>query len=147
MVKVIRAIGHPHKRTNFLDIQGKCGVLWQSLFPANVSLPANWLPPTSDNSDTSITVTALEIGTTLCHWRTVSPIGVDNVSYPMLAAIHKDNPLILPKPLSSLLRFGAFPEPWKINSCHPIRKPEGRDTSIPKNLRSIAVLSCLSKRF
>lgn len=133
--------------------QGKCEVLRDSFFPANVAtppppFPANWLAtPNQDPDNTYRNITGTEIQSILRKSRMDSVTGKDNVSYRMVAATHEAVPDLLPTLFSQLLCFGEFPPAWKQAKCVPIPKPGRTDTSDPKNLRPISLLSCLGKTF
>lgn len=74
-----------------------------------------------------------------------SAAGSDEVSYRVVAAVHRANKDLLPKLFSELLYRGRFPKQWKEAKCVPIPKPGKTDTTNPKNLRPISLLSCLGK--
>lgn len=67
------------------------------------------------------------------------------MSYRMVAAIQQATSEILPDLFSNLLHYGVFPAAWKVAKCVPIPKPGRTDTTDPKNLRPISLLSCLGK--
>lgn len=54
---------------------------------------------------------------------------------------------MLAEVFTNLLRHRAFLVAWKIAKYIPIPKPRKTDMSVPKNLRSISLLSYLGKVF
>lgn len=132
--------------------QGKCDILQDTCFPANVPIPPpipdNWLATLSNDEDNRFTqVTIIEIDEAFRSSDGDSATGMDNVSYRMVAAVQQPSPGILPRLFSSLIKYRAFPFAWKTAKCVPISKPEQTDMTDSKNLRPISLLSCVSTTF
>lgn len=134
------------------DLQGKCAILRDAFFPANVDipdpLPPGFLPESlGDISDTHRTIEANEVNCYLRPARKYSAYRADGTTYEILTQIANVRQSLLATLLDALLRYGVFPPAWKHVICVPIPKPGRTDLTNPAKIRPISLLSCLGKTF
>lgn len=71
-------------------------------------------------------------------------VGVDSIGYPMLRHLPEPFEEYLLEVLNDVWRTGLIPQRWKEGLVIPIPK-EGKDPTVPSNLRPITLVSCVGK--
>ena len=102
------------------------------------------VPPVSSNSESYyLPVTMEELDHAISLSSPTSP-GEDEILYSMIFNLPRNSKQFLLDILNSFWFSGTSPKSWKISIIVPVLKPL-KDSYHPKNYRSIALTSCVSK--
>lgn len=116
-----------------------------TISPPPPQIPAKWLPKHLKNLSDTLNLVTNEVNRAIGSSRLDTATGSDEVTYHMVAGIHRANYDLLPRLFSELFYFSVFPSSWKHAKCIPIPKHGKTDGSDHKNHRPISLLSCLIK--